>query len=515
MGRLDHFDQLRHQARLTLMAIFVVQNGFALGVVYLCFYGFHLPLFMSIIASLVVSSILSLLFILPFSRYVFEPLKAVWQAIFHLSPDQHDIGPLKVEDIRFGHDLVVALTTQLYQLIEIAQKTNAGANDTHYDYSHNFVLQNLPLPLLVLDKNQNVLFANEATLEYLSLDVGHVKDKNLYDIFNASFPSESTLDVWMKKAQASKATAINAWERVRLDAQDNRPVRLFDLAAYYNRDNPGSIETLLVLFDHTAQYAQDDQGIGFIALSVHELRTPLTLLRGYLEVFEEELFPSLSPEMQDFMLKMRSTTEQLAAFVNNILNVARIDNDQLELHLQSEDWSDIIDETIDALKLRAKVRGITLETEIDPNLPKVAIDGISIREVLNNLVDNAIKYSGTSKIIKISTHLNSTHLVETTVQDFGVGIPSSVMGNLFSKFYRDHHNRSQVGGTGLGLYLSKAIVSAHGGNLWVRSKEGEGSTFGFTILPYSELSEESKKHGNREITQSAHGWIKNHSMYRK
>lgn len=515
MGRLDHFDQLRHQARQALMVIFVVQNCFLLGLVYVGFEAFHLPLFLSLMIGLVISSILSLLLVLPFSSYVFEPLKALWQAIFHLSPNQHDIGPLKLDDIRFGHDLVRALTSQIYQLIETAQVNSQGDTATKYNYTHNFIAQNLPLPLLVLDAEQNVLFANEATSKYLALDSNHIKDKNLYDILDVSFSSENTLDAWLKKTKGFKATATNTWERVRLGAQDNRPIRFFDLAAYYNRDNPGHIETLLVLFDHTAQYAQDDQSIGFIALSVHELRTPLTLLRGYLEVFEEELFPQLSPEMQDFMQKMRSTTEQLTAFVNNILNVARVDNDQLELHLQADDWSDIVGDTIGDLKLRAKVRGISLETAIDPDLPKVAIDGISIREVLNNLVDNAIKYSGSSKVIKISTHLTSAGLIETTVQDFGVGIPSSIMGNLFTKFYRDHHNRAQVGGTGLGLYLSKAIVSAHGGNLWVRSKEGEGSIFGFTILPYSQLSEESKKHGNQEITQNAHGWIKNHSLYRK
>ncbi len=73
----------------------------------------------------------------------------------------------------------------------------------------------------------------------------------------------------------------------------------------------------------------------------------------------------------------------------------------------------------------------------------------------------------------------------------------------------------QIGGTGLGLYLCKAIVTAHGGNIWIRSKEGEGSTFGFTLLPFDNLTEELKLSGNKEIVRSAHGWIKNHSLYRR
>jgi signal transduction histidine kinase len=106
-------------------------------------------------------------------------------------------------------------------------------------------------------------------------------------------------------------------------------------------------------------------------------------------------------------------------------------------------------------------------------------------------------------------------MVETTIQDYGLGISTSVMPNLFSKFYRDHRNRAQIGGTGLGLYLCKAIVTAHGGQIWVRSKENEGSIFGFTLIPYAKLAEELKRTGNSEITRGAHGWIKNHSLYRR
>ncbi|HET6924696.1 MAG TPA: ATP-binding protein, partial [Candidatus Saccharimonadales bacterium] len=289
---------------------------------------------------------------------------------------------------------------------------------------------------------------------------------------------------------------------------------LFDLAAYYTKDSPTGVETMLVLFDHTKAYSQDDQAISFIALTVHELRTPLTLLRGYIEAFEEELDGKLDPEMKDFMFKMSATAQQLIAFVNNILNVARLDDDQLELQLREQPWGDIVRAAANGLALRAKVRGITLEYSIAQGLPTVGVDRMSIIEVINNLVDNAIKYSGESKRIRIATRMNAEGLVETTVQDFGVGIPDNVIPNLFTKFYRDHHNRAQIGGTGLGLYLSKAIVDAHGGSIWVTSKVGEGSTFGFTLLPFSQLSSEQRTADN-SIVRDTHGWIKNHSLYRR
>jgi signal transduction histidine kinase len=175
-----------------------------------------------------------------------------------------------------------------------------------------------------------------------------------------------------------------------------------------------------------------------------------------------------------------------------------------------------LEAAINDLRLRAQVRGITLESEItSDDFPPVGVDRVSIYEVINNLVDNAIKYSGTGKRIIVHSKLTTDGEVETTVQDFGVGIPESVMPNLFNKFYRNHRNRAQIGGTGLGLYLSKAIVAAHGGNIWVRSKEGEGSTFGFTVLPYTKLADAQKNSNNEGIVRGAHGWIKNHSLYRR
>jgi len=247
---------------------------------------------------------------------------------------------------------------------------------------------------------------------------------------------------------------------------------------------------------------------------VHELRTPVTLMRGYIEAFEDELEGKLDPEMADFMHKMKASAQKLTTFVNNILNVARIESDQLTLKLHEEKWADIVAAAVSDMSLRARIAGIQILTEIPSNLPTVGVDRVSVYEVINNLVDNAIKYSGTGKKIIIKSYVGQDGMVETTVQDFGVGIPTGVVPSLFGKFYRSHRSKAQIGGTGLGLYLSKTIVEAHGGHIWVRSKEGQGSIFGFTVVPYTQLAEEQKTGDNKDIVRGAHGWIKNHSLYR-
>ncbi len=513
---MDYLQRLSRSTKLLILIVILADNGVLVGSWWLgsAVLGLHGLELMALSVS--IAALGAAIIAVSLGNYLGQPLKALWQTILHLAPNGNDVAAPKPESLRFGRELVASLSAHIYELVTLAQQTAAQTRQASASLEHNFVAQNLPLPLIVLNASETIRFANEAAARYIGIKAADMIGKNVYMVLDMSFPSEATFDNWLKSVKDKNATAASSWERVRLNLRDNHPTRLFDLAAYYNRDNPEHNETILVLFDHTKQYSQDDQAVSFIALSVHELRTPLTLLRGYIEVFEEELGTTISdPELQGFMLKMRAQAEQLTAFVNNILNVARVDDDQLELKLHAEPWNDTLKNAIEMMGLRAKVRGITLKCHIARDLPPVAIDSLSIREVINNLVDNAIKYSQDSKVIVIDTHLTQAGLVETTVQDFGGGIPASILPNLFTKFYRDHHNRSQIGGTGLGLYLSKAIVTAHGGNIWVRSQEGQGSTFGFTLLPYDQLAGKLEQNGDQEITRSAHGWIKNHSLYRR
>jgi signal transduction histidine kinase len=511
---VDQLQAFLVQVRRFLFVVLLIEHAVVLTVLWLCLGPLDMPVLTSILLAAVVGAALVATVAYGVARLVMQPTTAIWQAVMFLMPHETGVSAPKVEDIRLGRELVANLTAHVYRLATNAEHADSITTTQSVNARAEFIEKNLPLPLLVLDADQTINFANEAACKYLGKALDDITGKNLYSVMDMSFPNDNTFDRWLSGAKEASATASQYWERVRLNVTDNQPTRLFDLASYYNKGNPHHNETMLVLFDHTLRYSQDDQAVSFIALSVHELRTPLTLLRGYIEAFEEELHDQLSPELKDFMFKMNATAQQLTAFVNNILNVARVDGDQLVLELSEENWSDIIKSAADTMALRAKVRGITVEYSIQPNLPTVGVDRISIHEVINNLIDNAIKYSGPSKRILVSTRLNNEGLVETTVQDWGVGIQPNIMANLFTKFYRDHRHRTQVGGTGLGLYLSKSIVSAHGGQIWVNSKEGQGSTFGFTLVPYAKLAAEMKNE-NHEIVRGAHGWIKNHSLYRR
>ncbi len=508
---------MRRQAITTTMVVVFMIQALIIGGWWLGREVYDVSPWLILIVTCVTATITTTVAAFSITDYILEPMRYVWQAILHVTPEHSGTAAPNLENAKLGRELITSMAMQVYQF---ASLETAGARE---DAEHrNAIIQattivsHLPLPLFVFNKEQLVTNVSNSALSFCKLTSAELLGKPLFESLNLSFPShKETLETWIHDCQNSRITDTSYWRQVHAQLKDDNEPRQVDLAAYYNKDNPSGTEFIITLFDRSEEYNKEDQQLDFISIAVHELRTPLTVLRGYIEVFEEEFRGKLSPELTDFMRKMQSSAKTLTSFVNNILNVARIDQNQLVLRLEEESWPDILNHIIDDMRLHALVRGKTIECKIDDNLPNIAADRVSIYEVVSNLIDNAIKYSGDTKEIVVHAGLTQDGFIETTVQDFGVGIPAAILPNLFEKFSRSHRTSTQIGGTGLGLYLSKALVSAHGGNIWVRSKEGEGSVFGFTLQPYSQLAAELKKGNNQDIVRQAHGWIKNHSLYRR
>ena len=509
---MDHFQKLTNEIRLRLFGTLLMCNIVTIGVGFVLDRVVHVPLAGTIAVLLVIGVSLALLLSGPLTIFVLKPLRFVWQAILHVSPGNSTQPAPDLTAIKQGKELVNALAMQVYQL---ASKENPEEEMNHRKaiIQSSNVVHHLPLPLFVFNKEQIVVNASEAGLKYCNLESSQLFGKALYESINMEFATPETLEKWIIDCQKNKVTDTAYWERVHV-RQPNTDLRQCDIAAYYNRDNPSGTEFIVTMFDRTKQYSRDDDDISFIALAVHELRTPLTMLRGYIEVFEDELEGKLDEELNGYMHKMIVAAQQLAAFFNNILNVARIEQNQLTLNLSEGNWKDILTNACNDLNLKAQVHKNTITVTVADNLPVAAVDKLSIIEVINNLIDNAIKYSSEGDAILVDAHVRNDGLIETTFTDHGMGIPPNVVNNLFDKFYRNHRTAGKVGGTGLGLFLSKAIVNAHGGEIWVQSKEGQGSTFGFTLVPAAQLAAELKS-GNNGIVRNAHGWIKNHSLSRR
>lgn len=512
---MDDFKKLKSQVQIPVLVSMLLVAAISAGLYAFLTDSLGLS---TLFAAAIVAAVITVIAVVSSSsaaETALAPVRTIWQAVLHIDPDHHTTPAPNLDKLRVGRELVNHVVLQIYQfasqqnskeLIEHRKQVIQAAN----------VVNHMPLPLFVFNKDLIVTNASNSAIEYCMTSSAELFGKSLFDSLRLEFPSERTLDTWVEECQNNKVTDTAYWERVHvLSKEDDSVIRQCDMAAYYNRDNASGAEFIVTLFDRTDRYNQDDDQLSFVALAVHELRTPITMLRGYIEVIEEELKDNLNDEMQLFIDKMDLAAKHLSSFVSNILNVARIDHNQLSLHLIEKPWAEVLNDSIKDAQLRAKTRGKTIEVNVADNLPPVAVDPVSIYEVLNNLLENAIKYSGESKQIIITSSLNQDGVVETTVQDFGAGIPTSVLPNLFEKFSRNHRTRASISGTGLGLYLSKAIITAHSGQIWASSKEGEGSTFGFTLQPYANLASELENSQNQEITRNAHGWIKNHSLYRR
>ncbi|HET7630436.1 MAG TPA: histidine kinase dimerization/phospho-acceptor domain-containing protein, partial [Candidatus Saccharimonadales bacterium] len=234
------------------------------------------------------------------SAYALEPLSVIWRAILHVSPEHTDVTAPNLEQVKVGRQLVTSLALQVYQL---ASQQGPANDDDHRKamIQSASIVSHMPLPLFVFNKDQLVTNVSDEALTYCQLESAELLGKPLFDNLNLEFPSERTLEKWIIDCQENKVTDTAYWERVRVRLKDQHQPRQCDMAAYYNRDNPAGAEYIVTLFDRTEQYNQDDESMSFVALAVHELRTPLTVLRGYIEVFEEELTAKLDESQKDFM----------------------------------------------------------------------------------------------------------------------------------------------------------------------------------------------------------------------
>jgi signal transduction histidine kinase len=443
------------------------------------------------------------------AEFALKPTDFIARAVLITTDTNGSIEPPETRKLAGPSNKFIAeLINRIYSLPG-NDKTDVNGGELLY---YKTIASMLPLPIITLNAQQKITFANEAALAYAQLPANEVINKIFYDTFNISFSTEDTLDKWISEIGEKSAVAAETWQRVHLNLPTGK-TKQFDLVAHYSQNDPTGIEVIITMYDRTRLYERDDHELTFVALAVHELRTPVTILRGYIEVFEDELGDKLDSEQLSFMRNMSASAQQLTSFVSNILNVARVEDNALTLQLKEDNWPAVLKQICKDMDLRAKVHGKKLVVNIADNLPTVAVDKVSIYEVVSNLIENAIKYTHTDEEIVIATYLKDGQ-IETTITDKGVGVPTSILPHIFDKFYRSYSSKNSVSGTGLGLYLAKAIVSAHGGDIWVKSKEGQGSTFGFTLQIFSNIKDDLASQGDGGIVRGAHGWIKNHSLYR-
>src|SRR5438093_9134985 len=219
----------------------------------------------------------------------------------------------------------------------------------------------------------------------------------------------------------------------------------------------------------------------FIATASHELRTPLAAVYGAAQTLLRHDFALDEAGRDRFVSLIAEESERLGRIVNEILLANQLDSGRVDLGTEPFDPIELVDRVVEAARTHAPPE-ISVERVTPEGAPLVAADRDKVRQVLINLTENAIKYSPDGGRIRVGLELGHSPDDEETVvfyvKDEGIGIPADEQARIFEKFYRlDPHMTRGVGGTGLGLYICSELVHRMGGNIWVESSEGEGSTF--------------------------------------
>lgn len=219
----------------------------------------------------------------------------------------------------------------------------------------------------------------------------------------------------------------------------------------------------------------------FIASISHELRTPLTLIKGYLDIMKDEGFGALTVEQKDALAAMLKGEMRLEKLIEDLIQFSLAARGQLSLVIQDVDILDLIHEALENARYKAQSSQIEIETILPAELPLVACDREKILWVIDQFLDNAIKFSKKDGKVRLETMVENG-IVTIAVTDTGIGIPETRIKELFEPFHQlDSSSTRRYGGTGLGLALSNRIIEAHNSQIRVRSKEGKGSRFEFSL----------------------------------
>lgn len=322
------------------------------------------------------------------------------------------------------------------------------------------IFSNIQDGVIVLDDQQNILLANQMVREIFGLDDKPLTGKPLNEII-----SNADLNALMLRSRegALKYHEIN-----------------FDDGRVYNAQYTPipKIGGAVTMQDISYLKELDRLKNDFIHTVSHDLRSPLTAVFGYMELVERT--GPLNDNQLEFMRRLQGSVQHMTNLVNDLLDLGRLEagfDTRREL-VQPEN---VLRYTLDVFDSQIKKKKIKMETSITGELRPLRANPIRIRQMLDNLVGNAIKYTPEGGRVRVAISMQENQIV-IRVEDTGPGIPAEEQNRVFEKFYRASNRPQGVEGTGLGLAIVKSVADSHQGRVWVESKVGEGSAF-VVLLP--------------------------------
>lgn len=415
----------------------------------------------------------------PYRALVAAPLSTGARALGALimastKPGTFDTADQRIWAALAGQVAVAVENVQLYDELRRAKR--------HVDA----IIEHMADGLIVLDRGHRVVSVNPAAEEMLGLRAAEVAGWS-----PASGASDPRFEPLLRICQPHLPDTECLRHPALLDAEEPaappevvvdtpQPRVLRVLSSPIEDADEGEIGEIRLLHDVTREHELEQMQRDFISTVSHELRTPLFSIKGFVELILKGKVPD--PQVQrEFLGRVIDQANHLSAIVSDLLDTSRLESGSMELSRTMLNLAEVASEVVRRLESVASDRDVTIEFQAAPGLPPVSGDARRLAQVVTNLVGNAIKFSPPGGTVQVRCQAQAGE-VTLSVADQGPGIPPEAIPRLFSKFYQvDSSATRRAGGTGLGLYISRRIIEAHGGRIAVESQLGRGSVFWFSI----------------------------------
>lgn len=332
------------------------------------------------------------------------------------------------------------------------------------------VITNLTDGVLVFDEENRLSLMNPLAEKFFGIKAKNLIGSSVLEL--STFPALKPLTKILTKE-------IGEIFRREVLVKEDLTLEISTVPVLRKRKRIGS---LVILHDITREKLVERMKTEFVSLAAHQLRTPLSAIKWTLRMLLDGDLGKITEEQRDFITKTYQSNERMITLINNLLDITRIEEGRYIYKPALSEFEPIVGFVLDSCKEEAERKKIKIEfRKPKKKSSRVMVDVGKIRLAVENLVENAIKYTQAGGKVTVSLK-NAPGEIELSVKDSGVGIPKDQQERVFAKFFRGANVvRMETEGTGLGLFITKNIVEAHGGKIWFESEENKGSTFYLTL----------------------------------
>ncbi len=324
--------------------------------------------------------------------------------------------------------------------------------------------------LLVFDKDSKLVLVNPQAEEFFQIRKERILRKSILEL--SRFPN-------FRPLVSLFGGGIKGFFRKELHIRENFILEVTSSPMIIEGKRFGA---LVILHNITREKLVERMKSEFVTLAAHQLRTPTSAVKWSLQILLEEDLGELNKEQKEIIKKAYNTNDKVIRLIKDLLNLAQIEEGKYLSKIVLSDIEGVIQSIVDVNKKRIEKKKLKFEFEKQKDkLPGVMLDVEKMKIAIENIFDNALRYTLSEGKVSISLKSNKKE-IEVKIKDSGLGISQEQHGKVFSKFFRGSNiMRMDTEGTGLGLYIAKNIIEAHGGRIWFESEQDKGSTFYFTI----------------------------------